>query len=353
MPLLIVRNDITKIECDAIVNAANKNLRGDGGVSGAIHKAAGIGLLAECMTLGKCETGKAKLTKGYKLPCKYVIHAVGPIWKDGEHREEEVLRSAYRESLALALSKNCESVAFPLISAGSYGFPKDKAIKVALDCFSEFLLEHDMLIYLVIFDKESTALGEKLFPGVKKYIDDNYVDEKLLFENRNRCFDEDESAPSPMPYFGTAAFEPKSVLDEKPSGKPVLKKASAAKAPASLEELLSKMDESFSKTLLRLIDEKGMTDVQCYKKANVDRKLFSKIRSNPDYHPKKKTVLAFAVALELSVAETKELLLKAGFSLSKSSKFDVIVEYFIENGIYDVFTINEALFSFDQDLLGL
>ncbi|MBR3611424.1 MAG: macro domain-containing protein [Oscillospiraceae bacterium] len=364
MPLLLVRNDITKMKCDAIVNAANNNLRGGGGVDGAIRRAAGIGLLAECITLGKCETGKAKVTRGYRLPCKYVIHAVGPIWKDGEHGEEELLRSAYKESLAIALKKGCESIAFPLISAGAYGYPKDKAMKVAFDCFSEFLLEHEMLIYLVIFDKESTALGEKLFPNIAKYIDDNYIGiKRVMAEKRRR--DEGFGNVSVPFDFGNAKSEcaknifdsevPKAVAPAAFSSLP--KFHSSAKYDTvslgdSLEEALSMIDESFSEMLLRKIDEKGMTDAQCYKKANIDRKLFSKIRSTPNYHPKKKTALAFAVALELSLPETEELLLKAGYSLTKSSRFDIIVEYHIKNGIYDIFRINEALFSFDEDLLG-
>lgn len=349
MPLLLVRNDITKMECDAIVNAANENLSGGGGVDGAIHRAAGKGLSEECAVLGGCETGKAKITGGYDLSCRYIIHAVGPVWKGGEHGEEELLRSAYRESLSAAAQKNCMSIAFPLLSSGAYGFPKDKAMKIALECFNEFLLEHEMLIYLVIFDKEATELGEKLFPNVAKYIDDNYIGIKRVLEEkrfRERCgefsnrtvlmdFGESEvfCAPSAKKFTGAS---------------PLSKK----KEQGSLEDALSMIDESFSEMLLRKIEEKGMTDAQCYKKANIDRKLFSKIRNTPDYHPKKKTVLAFAVALELPLEETEEMLLKAGYSLTKSSKFDIIVEYFIKNGIYDIFTINEALFAFDQDLLG-
>ena len=355
MPLLLVRNDITKMECDAIVNAANNGLRGGGGVDGAIHRAAGIGLLAECITLGKCETGKAKVTKGYKLPCKYVIHAVGPIWKDGEHGEEELLRSAYKESLAIALEKECESIAFPLISAGAYGYPKDKAMKVALNCFSEFLLEHDMLIYLVIFDKESTTLGEKLFPNIAKYIDDNYIGiKRVMAEKRRREEFEDYSNLSVPFNFGEAKsdMEMPQMMMPCASCFEEAEPQAAFETDLSLEYLVSMVDEGFSEMLLRKIDEKGMTDAQCYKKANIDRKLFSKIRSTPNYHPKKKTALAFAVALELSLQETEELLLKAGYSLTKSSRFDIIVEYHIKNGIYDIFKINEALFSFDEDLLG-
>lgn len=349
MPLLIVRNDITKTECDAIVTAANENLSGGGGVDGAVHLAAGPKLLKECLSLGACATGKAKITKGYDLPAKYVIHAVGPLWKGGNSGEEELLASAYRESLSLALSKNCESVAFPLISTGAYGFPREKAMKIALDCFSEFLFEHEMLIYLTVFDKESTELGEKLFPNISKYIDDNYIGIKQVEKEKKRR----ERALSFSNCREPSDFaEPCCLASMLTDEKPVLKKAAPKKREPSLEEALSMIDESFSEMLLRKIDEKGMTDAECYKKANVDRKLFSKIRSNLHYHPKKKTVLAFAIALELSLEETSELLLKAGFSLTKSSKFDIIIQYFIENGVYDVFKINEALFSFDQDLLG-
>lgn len=177
MPLQIVRNDITKMEVDAIVNAANASLLGGGGVDGCIHRAAGPELLAECKTLGGCETGSAKITKGYKLPCKYVIHAVGPRWWDGKHGERDQLISCYRTSLALAKDKKCETVAFPLISSGIYGYPKDQALRIAIDTISEFLLENDMTVYIVIFDRKAYQISGKLYADIAEYIDDNYVDE--------------------------------------------------------------------------------------------------------------------------------------------------------------------------------
>jgi O-acetyl-ADP-ribose deacetylase (regulator of RNase III) len=326
MPLKIVRNDITKMTVDAIVNAANESLLGGGGVDGAIHHAAGAGLLAECKTLGGCKTGKAKMTGGYKLPAKYVIHTVGPIYRDGKHGEKALLESCYRESLARAKEYNCESVAFPLISSGVYGYPKDQALKVAVDVISDFLLENDMTVYIVIFDRAAYQISEKLFSDIAEYIDDLYVEEHTDY--RRECM----RMSAPM-------------------------QADMCKCEALLEEdslssKLERIDESFSQMLLRKIDEKGMTDAECYKKANIDRKLFSKIRSDVHYKPSKPTVIAFAISLELSLDETKDMLMKAGFALSHSSKFDIIIEYFISKGNYNIFEINEALFAFDQSLLG-
>ena len=333
MPLQIVRNDITKMEVDAIVNAANSSLLGGGGVDGCIHRAAGPELLAECKTLGGCETGSAKITKGYRLPCKYVIHAVGPRWRDGKHGEREKLISCYRASLALAKEHGCETVAFPLISSGIYGYPKDQALKVAIDTISDFLLENDMTVYIVIFDRKAYQIGEKLFSDIAAYIDDNYVDEHT--DSRS-----EQSRRMQM-----LSDEP----EEETFGAPLAPMAASAK---TLDDALSQIDESFSEMLLRKIDEKGMTDARCYKKANIDRKLFSKIRSDKLYKPSKPTALAFAIALELPLDETKELLMKAGFALSHSNKVDIIIEYFIEHGNYNIFEINEALFAFDQSLLG-
>jgi len=343
MPIQIVRNDITKIECDAIVNAANSSLLGGGGVDGAIHKAAGKGLLLECMKLGGCKVGQAKLTKAYKLPSKFVIHTVGPKWKGGRKGEKELLESCYRESLRIAIDNNCESVAFPLISSGVYGYPKDQALRVAVDVISSFLVEHDMLVYIVVFDKSAFQISEKLFADIASFIDDKYVDTHFEF-NRTRSDAWGES---------TLLGETRILPDEDFVGMsaPCAQAVTAPKA-ISLEDAVNQIDESFSQMLLRKIDEKGLTDAECYKRANVDRKLFSKIRSDVHYRPSKPTTIAFAVALELSLEETKDMLMKAGFALSRSNKFDIIIEYFISNNNYNVFEINEALFAFDQSLLG-
>ena len=324
MPLQIVRNDITKMKCDAIVNAANSTLLGGGGVDGAIHKAAGKGLLFECMKLGGCKTGEAKITGGYNLPCKYIIHTVGPVWKGGHFGEEKLLRSCYRESLLLAKKNDCESVAFPLISAGVYGYPKDKALQVAVDEISSFLFENDMTVYIVVFDQKSFDISQKLVSDIREYIDERYVEKHAAMESIRLTM---------MPPMAVSDTASKESLD-------------------SLDNALKQIDESFSQMLLRKIDEKGMTDSECYKKANVDRKLFSKIRSDIHYKTSKNTAIAFAIALELDLDETKELLMKAGFALSHSNKFDIIIEYFIVNGNYNIFEINEVLFAFDQALLG-
>ncbi len=340
MPLEILRNDITKMRVDAIVNAANETLLGGGGVDGAIHRAAGPELLEACRSLHGCPTGCAKVTGGYRLPAKYVIHTVGPVWRGGGYGEQALLGSCYRSSLALAKSLRCESVAFPLISAGVYGYPKDQAIRVAMDVITEFLTDNDMRVYLVVFDRSAFQISGKLFSAIAEYIDDHYVSlhedrPRIQMERRSQAMERLEACPPPMTPCPAA-----------PMAAPPSFRA------ASLEDLLGQIDESFSEMLLRKIDEKGMKDSACYKKANIDRKLFSKIRLDKHYKPSKPTALAFAIALELSLPETQDLLMKAGFALSHSNKFDIIVEYFIRSGNYNIFEINEALFAFDQSLLG-
>ena len=340
MPLEIVRNDITKMKVDAIVNAANESLLGGGGVDGAIHRTAGSGLLAECRTLGGCKTGKAKITGGYNLPAKYVIHTVGPIYEDGKHGEKALLESCYRESLALAKEHNCETVAFPLISSGVYGYPKDQALKVAIDVIGDFLLENEMTVYIVIFDKAAYKISEKLFSDIAEYIDDNYVDEHTDYSRERMRM-------NAMP-----SMAPRTRRKKKDNDFLEMCDCKAMPPEDDLDAKLKQIDESFSQMLLRKIDEKGMTDAECYKKANIDRKLFSKIRSDVHYKPSKPTALAFAISLELSLSETEDMLRKAGFALSHSNKFDIIIEYFISKGNYNIFEINEALFAFDQSLLG-
>ena len=328
MPLIIVRNDITKMSVDAIVNAAKESLPGGGGVDGCIHRAAGPELLQECRRLGGCKTGDAKITKAYRLPCRYVIHTVGPVWRGGKYGEREQLVSCYRTSLALAKERGCETVAFPLISSGVFGYPKDQALRVAVDAISEFLAENDMTVYIVIFDRAAYAIGNKLFADIAAYIDDHYVDAHT------------DSRRERMRRMGVVESRMLTAYEDAPM------------ATSGLDEALAHLDTGFSETLLKLIDRSGKKDAEVYKKANVDRKLFSKIRNNPDYKPSKPTAVAFAIALELSLPETRDLIARAGYALSSSSKFDVIIEYFIMQRDYDIFKINEALFAFDQSLLG-
>ena len=363
MPLIIERNDITKMRVDAIVNAANSTLLGGGGVDGAIHRAAGRGLLEECRLLGGCNTGEAKATKGYDLPAKYVIHTVGPIWRGGKRNEEALLRSCYSNSLRIASELSCESVAFPLISSGVYGYPKREAAAVACSEIEKFLDTNDMTVYVVIFDRPEDYFSP--VPEIKDYLKKTLAEEEdyrrlekerraSLFRRRPEALaerlpeaDRLSSMPSQSAQ-GMLGAVPMSAAREKNVGS-VLCDACRS---ASLEDELSSLDEGFSRNLLRRIDMSGMTDAECYRRANIDRKLFSKIRSDPNYRPSKPTVIAFAVALRLDLDNTSDLLRRAGFALSRSSKFDVIVEYFIRNRIYDVYRINETLFTYDQSLLG-
>ena len=348
MPFEIVRNDITKMKADAIVNAANRSLLGGGGVDGAIHHAAGPELLAECRTLNGCETGQAKITKGYNLPARYVIHTVGPVWHGGNDHERELLSSCYSNSLALAAEYHCESVAFPLISAGAYGYPKDEAMEVAVEAISRFLLHHEMTVFLVVFGRSEFFTGKKLFRDIQEYIDDHYAASHVRKNSeriREALYQQNEKAALELDRQLSA-----NIMEDMraPAGMP----SGAARPKPDWKELVRSTDEGFSQALLRMIDEKGMTDAQCYKKANVDRRLFSKIRSDPEYRPSKPTVFAFVMALELPMPAAKELLRKAGFALTRSSKLDVVMEYCIRERFYDVLQINEVLYELDLPLLG-
>lgn len=341
MPLHIILKDITTIECDAIVNAANSSLLGGGGVDGAIHAAAGRELYEECKTLGGCRVGEAKITKGYKLPAKYVIHTVGPEWRGGCGREKELLSACYRNSLMLAKEYGCESIAFPLISSGIYGYPDDKAMEVAIDEIKKFLDSNEMDVYIALISKRKLKISRELIDDVSDYIDENYEDESKQFQLINLIENNYEESGSKFS---------KTIRHSKCPG---YASESIFASNISLVDVLSKLDDTFAVTLMKLIDAKGMTDVECYKKANVSKQTWYKIMNEKDYKPSKNTVLSFAIALELDIKETKHLLQTVGFSLSKSNKFDVIIEYFIENEKYDIHLINEMLFEFDQSCLGL
>lgn len=324
MPYIIIRNDITKMKVDAIVNPTNTTLSGAGGLDYTVHQAAGPELTEACRALGGCDIGGAKITQGYRLPARYVIHTVGPIWHGGANGERGLLAACYSNSLNLAKEYRCKSVAFPLVSAGTYGFPKDEALAIALDGITKFLFENDMLIYMVVFGHTEYLTSKKLFQDVREYIDDVYAashySQNTEYRRRRLIQEEGEAALQyEKKHSNDLDYKSDRVITESPISK------------SYLEEVLRRTDEGFSETLLHMIDEKGLTDAQCYKRANIDKRLFSKIRSNPDYKPSKPTVFAFAFALELTLQETKRFLNKAGFSLSHSSKFDVIMEFFIKN----------------------
>ncbi len=338
MPMMIVRNDITKMSVDAVVNAANTALKMGGGVCGAIFAAADAEKLQEeCDRIGCCIVGEAVITKGYNLPAKHIIHTAGPIWKGGNSGEEKLLHNCYTNSMKLALENNLKSIAFPLISSGIYGYPKDKALQIAISAIGEFLLDHEMTVYLVVYDKKAFVLSEKLFSSIERYIDDNYVEERIINESQR----------------GIENYELQMlgrVQEPCYCSSNVSMRESLAKP--SLEDIIERLEESFSQMLLRLIDEKRMSDVEAYKRANVDRRLFSKIRKDKSYNPSKITAIAFAIALRLNLDETLDLLGKSGYTLSHSSKFDVIIECFIKEENYNIFEINEVLFAYDQVMLG-
>lgn len=329
MPFEIVRNDIVNMKVDAIVNTANPRPIIGAGTDKAVHDKAGARLLLARKEIGDIAVGEAAITPAFDLDANYVIHTAGPIWRDGKSSEEALLASCFKNSLRLAKEKECESIAFPLISTGSYGFPKPLALQIAVREISSFLMENEMQVYLVVFEKQSFELSEKLFKSVSSYIDANYVSDKMNLE------------------YGTLKVRRRNYEDM------LLHESSyeiTSKMP-NLDGMLNNLDRGFSETLLDLIDRTGKKDSEIYKKANVDRKLFSKIRNNVNYKPSKATALAFAIALELSMDETDDLLARAGIALSQSNKFDVIVRYFIENKKYDIFELNSVLFEFDQPLI--
>ena len=395
MAFQIVRNDITKITADAIVNTANPEPTFMAGTDAAVYMAAGAEKLLEARSkIGPIEEGEVAVTPAFGLNAKYIFHTVGPIWQGGGYNEKETVRKCYENCLKKAVELNIESIAFPLISTGVYGFPKADALIIATSVFSEFLSDHELDITLAVFDNESFELSGKIFAGVNEYIDEHYVEDKSLEEYgtyaaavsgasynaagfgmaSNEAIDaceavEEEALEAPAkghekPRFadrlrgvrGKHSHMRDDVLKSVEMPPPPVSAEAMAKTPApkkrSLDDVVKNLTETWSESLLRLIDEKGYTDVEVYKRANVDRKHFSKIRSDKDYLPKKKTALAFALALRLNIDEAKDFLGRAGFAFSPSSKTDVIVQYFIENEVYNIMTINLALYEHDEPLLG-
>lgn len=376
MPFSIVRDDISRVHADVLVNAANVRLAPGGGVCGALFSAAGFDeMRAACEAIGGCATGDAVATPAFNLPARWCVHAVGPIWRGGRAHEEELLHRCYRSAFARAVELGARSVAFPLISAGIYGFPVERALAIAREEVAVFLRHHDeVALTLVVFERAVVQMGNALVEQVQEYIDDEYVDSSSFMRRdmgeleRELRWAEDASAPlsvemaepvalpeclqeddasiaAPRPFVAANIRMPGAAMPGAPS-------RAGATLDAEIAQLVATLDAPFSTTLLALIDARGMTDAEVYHRANISRQLFSKIRGNESYRPSKQTVVALAIALELDMSATQDLLARAGFTLSKSSKFDVIVRFFIERGIYDLFQLNEVLFAYDLPLVG-
>ena len=343
MPFKIVRNDITKMQVDAIVNTANNAQKYSSGVDTAVYHAAGEKeLLAERKKIGYMEEGDVAITPGFKLPAKYIIHAVSPCYIDGTYGEEELLRGCYSKSLQLAYENKCESIAFPLISTGCFGYPKEEGMRIALDEINAFLLKHDMLIYLVVFDAEATKLGRSLYPNLEAYIDQNYVCDKQEEEYEEGYFnlvDEVEECciqKASVCRQASRAFDCRNMDDEEYED--FLEESESA-----LKERMSHISDTFQQYLLFLMDEKGLSPAEVYKRAIITKQLFSKIKVNPNYHPDKATAMRLCVGAQLNIDETKDLLARAGYALSPCDKRDIIFSFFIENHVYDMIEIDIAL----------
>lgn len=361
MPFKIVRNDITKMWVDAIVNTANPLPTYGSGVDAAIYRAAGEELLLEeRKKIGPMAEGSVAITSGFALPAKYIIHAVSPLYIDGESGEEEKLRSCYKKSLELAAEHHCESIAFPLISTGSFGYPKEEGMRIAADEINAFLLSHDMLIYLVVFDSESTRLGRNLYPDLEAYIDQNYVADKRREEYgipnflrsapvSRSCADEDvteDSTDECLSEFEETSEETMLCSQDEVTG--IAKALSAGEQPieeleTALAERMKHLSDTFQQYLLYLIEAKGQTNAEVYNRAIISKQLFSKIKLNPDYHPDKATAMRLCVGAQLNLDETKDLLARAGYALSPCDKRDIIFSFFIEREIFDMIEIDIAL----------
>ena len=369
MPFKIVRNDITKMNTEAIVNTANDHPTVGTWCDHAVYMAAGYEELLAYRKdrIGFVKEGDAFVTPGFHLPAKYIIHAVSPLYIDGKHEEEMLLRSCYRKSLALAAEYGIRSIAFPLISTGGFGYPKEEGMRIAVDEIHAFLLNSDMQIYLVVFDEKATKMGRNLYPDLEAYIDLNYIrerreeeygdayyassiareeldDEELSSaqiryreERRRRRLSEDEASDiSEAEYIEEACLfdEKEALFDED---------AAIEEMERKLAERMAHMSDTFPQYLLYLISEKGMENAEVYKRAIVDKKVFSKIKNNPEYHPQKLTALCLCIGAKLNLDESKDLLARAGYALSPCDKTDIIFSYFIEHGIYDMIELDIQL----------
>ena len=322
MSFKIIRNDITKVKADIIVNTANPRPIIGKGTDTAIYHAAGEKeLLAEREKIGNIPPGEARATLAFNLSAKHIIHTVGPAWVDGNHGEKDILHSCYANSLELAKKLKANSIAFPLIATGIYEFPKYEALNIALAEIGKFLLINDMNVILVVFDKKSFELSEQLTGHIDEFIDEHNVN--LI---RQHEYNSHHSRLN---------------LNRRISDR-----------TRTLDDVLNNVGDNFQQRLFKLIDASGMNDVEVYKKANIDRKLFSNIRCKENYKPKKKTAIALAIALKLDMSTMLDLLSRAEIAFSPSNKFDLIIKYFVINGIYDIFEINAALFKYGQPILG-
>lgn len=356
MPLQIIRQDITEMQVDAIVNTTNEEMTGHSGVDLKVHTVAGKELDEYCSKLPPLGLGSAVITPAFGLKAKHIIHTSGPVWHGGLKGESIILKSCYLESLKLAVKSNCESVAFPLISSGAYGYPKDKVLKFAIEIITEFLFDHELTVYLCVYDRTSYEFSKELFEDIRDYLYEDQAEKKITpyVSSEKRRF-----APLGRQRFARCGSQnitenySLEIPKEDCCKAPELVPKESSVDDKSLEAYLKSMDKSFAYKLFDLIDKSGMTDVECYKKANIDKKTFSKIKCKPEtYRPSKQTAVAFAIALQLDLDETQDLLASAGLTLSRSFTFDKIIRYFIQKEIYDIFVINEALFEFDQVLLG-
>ena len=335
MPFQIIRQDITKMKVDAIVNPANP-LPGFGeSIDSAVYAAAGNQLLEKRLELGVIEAGNSFLTPGYELTAKYIIHTVGTYWQGGEEGEEEILRACYRSTFFIAKENKVESLATPLLASGSYGFPKGIALRIALSEIETFLSSCDIQIYLVVFDEQSYRLSSELYGDIDSYINERYVEEKNLEEypsgkrrrrerNVNQCSDEYHEM---VPEFSSCSYR-------------------------SLDEVIGNLEKTFMEMVFTYADQKNITDAEIWRRANLDKRAFSKLKCGKTKNPSKTTALALAIALELSLDDTKDLLSRAGLALSRCSKQDLIVQYFIEHKVFDVLEINTVLFDHNEAPLG-